>query len=204
MGERRVDVQGFAGDGLLAIGLEVLEGAHVVEAVGQLDEDDAYVGDHGEEHLADVFGLAVFAIGELDLVDFGDALDDVGDLVAKGGFDLLVGGGGVFDGIVEEAGGDGGGVHLHFGEDFSDLKGMDDVGLAGGAHLALMVLDAELPCFANEANVVTGAIGLDLAEESFEAGVDGVGIDRRGGFSRGWRSSWGLQAGLAGIGNICR
>ena len=149
--------------------------------------------DHGEEHLADVLGLAVFAVGELDFVDLGDALDDVGHLVAEVGFDLLAGGRSVFDGVVQQAGGDGCRVHLHFGQNFGDLKGMDDVGLAGGAHLALMMLDAELPGFADKVNVFTGAIGLNLAEKCFEATVDGSLVknrtDGRGGRCRlgGWR-----------------
>src|SRR5208282_1978619 len=102
VGEWGIDVEGLAGDGFLAVRLQVLEGAHVVEAVSELDEDDADVGDHGQQHLADVLGLAVFAIGELDFVDLGDALDDVGDLIPEAGFDLFAGGGRVFDGVVEE------------------------------------------------------------------------------------------------------
>ena len=83
MSQRRVDVLGLAGDGLLAVGLQVLEGAHVVQTVGQLDQHHAHIGDHGQQHLAHVFCLAVFAVGKLDFVDLGDALDDVGHLVAK-------------------------------------------------------------------------------------------------------------------------
>ena len=191
MGERGVDVEGLAGDGLLAVGLEVLQGAHVVQAVGQLDQHHAHIGDHGQQHLADVFGLAVFAIGELDFVDLGDALDDVGHLVAEAGFDFFAGGGGVFDGVVQQAGGDGGRVHLHLGQHFGHLKRMNDVGLAGGAHLALVVLDAELPGFANEADVFTGAVGLDLAEKCLETLVDGILVgnrtDRLGRPRTGWR-----------------
>ncbi len=83
MGQRRVNVHGLARDGLLAVGLQVLESAHVVQAVGQLDQHHANVRHHGQQHLADVLGLAVFAVGELNLVDLGDALDDVGHLVAE-------------------------------------------------------------------------------------------------------------------------
>ena len=63
----------------------MFERAHIVQAVSQLDEHDAHIGDHGEQHLANVFSLAVFAIGELDLVDLSDALDDVGDLITEVG-----------------------------------------------------------------------------------------------------------------------
>ncbi len=67
-------------------------------------------------------------------------------------------------------------VHLHLRQHFGHFKRMDDVGLAGGAHLALVVLDAELPGLADEANVFAGAVGLDLAEQRFKALVDGVGV----------------------------
>ena len=202
MGERSVDVERFAGDGFAAVGLEVLERAHVVQAVGQLDEDDAHIGDHGQQHLADVFGLAVFAVGELDFVDLGDAFDDVGDLVAEVGLDLLAGGGGVFDGVVQEAGGDGGRVHLHFGQNFGDFKRMNDVRLAGGAHLALVMLDAELPGFANKFNVFSGAVGLNLAEQGFEAAIDGSLVEDRTGGAAGAAGSAVALVSSAGVG--CR
>ena len=89
MGERGVDVESLASDGFAAVGLQVLQRTHIVQAVGQLDENHANVGDHGEQHFSHVFGLAVFAVGELDLVDLGDAFDNVRHLIAEVGFDLL-------------------------------------------------------------------------------------------------------------------
>ncbi len=133
---------------------------------------DADVGDHGEEHLADVLGLAVFAVGELNFVDFGDAIDDVGDLIAEAGGDFLAGDGGVFDGVVEEAGGDGSGVKLHFGQDFSDFEGMDDVGLARSTLLSGMMLDAEFPGLADERDIFAGPVGLHVAKQRLDSGID--------------------------------
>ena len=196
-----VDVESLAGNGFLTVGLQVLEGAHVVQAIGELDEHDADVGNHGQQHFSDVFCLTVFAIGELNFVDLGDALYDVGDLVAEAGFNFLAGRGRVFDGVMEQACGDGGRVHLHFGEDFGYFEGMNNVRLARGAHLALVVLDAEVPGFADEADVVIGAIGLDMAKEGFKARVDGMGICGL----RRTRSVQACRAGfavLAGVGNI--
>ena len=154
---------------------QMLEGAHVVEAVGQLDEDHAHVADHGEEHLADVLGLAVFAIRELDFVDFCDAFDDVRDLLAEFRDDVFGGDGGIFDGVVEEAGGDGGGVELHLREDDGDLERMQDVGLAGGAELSVVVLKAELPGLADDVDVVGGAVGADGVHEAAELLPEQVG-----------------------------
>ncbi len=163
--EGRVDVEGFARDRALALGLEVLEGPHVVQPVGELDEDDAHIADHGEEHFANVLGLAVFAIGELDFLDLSDALDDVGDLLAEALGDVLGGDRGVFDGVVEEAGGDGGGVELHLRKDEGDLKRVKDVGLAGGAELAFVMFEAELPGLANDVDVVGRSVAANGVHE---------------------------------------
>ena len=117
----RVDVEGLARDLLLPRRREELQGAHVVQAVGQLDEDDADVVHHGQHHLAHVLGLRLFRRGEVDLADLGDAFDDVRDLLAKLGLDLVDGDRGVFDRVVQQAGGDGRGVQLHLGQHASRL-----------------------------------------------------------------------------------
>ena len=53
-----IDIERFARNALLFFMPEVLERAHVVEAVGQFDEDHANVVDHRQQHFADVFRLA--------------------------------------------------------------------------------------------------------------------------------------------------
>ena len=50
--ERGVDVQGLLSDGDPALEPEGLERAHVMEAVGQLDEHHPHVLRHGDEHLS--------------------------------------------------------------------------------------------------------------------------------------------------------
>ena len=140
MGDGRVDFLGFARDLRLAVGRQMLQRAHVVQAVGQLDEHHADVVDHGQDHLADALGLGFFARGEIDFADLGDALDDVRDLLAEFPADVVDGERGVFDGVVQQAGGDGGGVEAHFGQHGRDFQGMHEVGLARGAALALVML----------------------------------------------------------------
>ena len=89
---------------------------------------------------------------------------------------------------MEEASGDSRRVHLHFGQNFSNLKGMDDVRLAGSAHLALVMFYAKLPGFANKSNVFSGSVYLNEAEKCFEAAIDDSLVedraDRRGGRRR--------------------
>ena len=155
----RVDVERLAGNFLLALGREVLERAHVVQAVGEFDEDDANVVHHGQHHLAQVFGLLLFAGGEVDFADLGDALDDVRDLLAEFLADVDDRDRGVFDRIMQQAGGDGDGIHLHFGQHQRDFERMDEVGLAGGAGLSGVMLLGKFVGFADELQIVVGAVG---------------------------------------------
>ena len=75
--DRRVDVERLARDPLLAVLGQVLQRAHVVQAVGELHQDHPDVVDHRQQHLAVGLGLALLAGGERDLRDLGDAFDDV-------------------------------------------------------------------------------------------------------------------------------
>ena len=52
------------GDAHPAVVGKVLQGAHVVEAVRELHQDDADVVHHGQEHLAVGLGLALLGGGE--------------------------------------------------------------------------------------------------------------------------------------------
>ena len=81
VGQRGVDVEGLAGGPLLRLALDVAQRAHVVEPVGELDDQHPDVARHRDDHLADGLGLRGVAV--LDLVELGDAVDELRDLVAE-------------------------------------------------------------------------------------------------------------------------
>ena len=83
LGDRRVDVERLARDGAPARRRHRIDGAHVVRAVGELDQDDAQVAHHREQHLAEALGLRLLAALELDLVELGDGVDELGDVGAE-------------------------------------------------------------------------------------------------------------------------
>ena len=85
--QRSVDLERLLGLLDLLLLAQVAQGAHVVEAVGELDQDDADVFGHGHDHLAVVFGLLLFGGGEADLGQLGDAVDQHRDHVAELGAD---------------------------------------------------------------------------------------------------------------------
>ena len=78
VGDGRVDFQRFRGDATPLAARHVGHGAHVVGTVGQLDEDDPHIAGHGQQHLAKRLGLVFFAGVEFELVQFGQAIDQLG------------------------------------------------------------------------------------------------------------------------------
>jgi len=95
------------GEGLLADPSGLLrgeggDGAQVVEPVAELDEHDPRVGREGEKQLAQVRRLVVRGArpGVYD-GDLGAAVDDAGDVGSERAQDVVDGGVGVLDDVVE-------------------------------------------------------------------------------------------------------
>ena len=84
--------------GLYLLGrFDVLQRAHVMKTVRELDDDDANVLSHGDKHLAQVLGLhraversrlrAMFR----DALQLRGAVDEFGDLRTEAALEFLVG-----------------------------------------------------------------------------------------------------------------
>ena len=164
-----VDVERLARDLLLPLRRQMLERAHVMQTIGQFDEDDANVVHHGEHHFAQVFGLLLFLGGEVDFADLGDALDDVRDLLAE----FLA-----MSTMVTEvsstesckqAGGNGDRVHLHVGEHERDFQRMHEIRLARGAGLPGMMLLRKFVCLFYELKIVIRTVLAQLSHQFAKA-----------------------------------
>ena len=102
--DRRVHLERLLGLLQLLLAAEVLDRPHVVQAVRELDQDDARVLRHRHDHLPVVLDLRVLAARELDPRQLRDALDEPGDLVAELGLhvgDVRLR---VLDHVVEQGG----------------------------------------------------------------------------------------------------
>ena len=135
------------------VGLGV-QGAHIVEAVAELDEDDADVLGHGQEHLTEGLDVSLLLVVDLQGHDLGQALHQHGHVGAEALGDLLAVGlfSAVLHGVVEQGGADGVGIQLQARHDLGHGDGVGDVGVAALAELPLVELFG----------VVKG--GLDLLE----------------------------------------
>ena len=83
VGDGRVNFQRLARDAAALGRRHRVQRAHVVQAVGELDQDDAHVARHRQQHLAEVLGLRVLLRLEFDLVQLGQAIDELGHRLAE-------------------------------------------------------------------------------------------------------------------------
>jgi hypothetical protein len=86
-----------------------------VQAVGQLDQDDAHIARHRQQHLAEGLGLRVFLGGEMQLVELGQAIDHLGRGRPEALDQLDLGDAAVLHGVVHQRGHDGLRVQLPVG-----------------------------------------------------------------------------------------
>ena len=142
-GERGVDVERVLGDARALVLRHEGERAHVVQPVGELDQQHARVVGDGEQQLAEILRLLGVLGGEVEPVELGQALDQSADLRAEDLVDLLARGGGVLDRVVQNRGDDGRVVELEIGENRRHFKRMRKERVAGRALLRPMRLHGE-------------------------------------------------------------
>ena len=147
---------------------QVMQRAHVVKTIRELDENHADVVDHREQHLAEVLGLPLLARRERNRADLGHAFDDMRDFGPEELVDPLDVGERVFDDIVEEAGRDRDDVELEVGQEIGDLERMHHIGLARMAHLPLVLEGREDIGPPQQLEVRLRAVGSDFLEEGLE------------------------------------
>ena len=139
-GERRIDVERLLGGAPARFRRHVRERAHVVQAVGELDQQHPHVVGDRQQELAQVLGLLGLLGDEVELLELGEALDQRADVGAEHLVDLGAGRRGVLDRVVQQRRRDGGIVELEVGQDGGDFERMGEIRIAGGALLLAMRL----------------------------------------------------------------
>ena len=143
MGDRGINVERFLRDAGPLFRLEILHRPHVVQPVGELDQDDADVRDHRQHHLADILGLLFFLGKIADVGDLGQAVDEMRDLVAEIGADSVEIDQRVLDDVVQQAGRDADLIEPHIGQDLGNLERMNQIRFAGSTLLAAVMKRGE-------------------------------------------------------------
>ena len=142
--DRRVDFERFACDAAALSGSHRVQRAHVVQAIGELDQDDAHIARHRQQHFAEVLGLGFFLRLELDFVELRNAVDELRDRLAEVARDFVLGDRGVFGHVVQQRRGERLRIHVPLRENVGDREGVRDVRLAGLAVLPFVCGFAEM------------------------------------------------------------
>ena len=154
----RVNLQRLARLEDAAVFTQRAQRAHVVQAVGQLDDDDADVLAHGYEHLADGGGLLVGEAFHLDARDLRHALHQLCHLGIELRFHLVARHAGVLHGVVQQRCAQRFHIHAQVGQDDGHLHGMCHERLAAFAALALVRLACESEGLRQHGLVVLGQV----------------------------------------------
>ena len=114
VGDGREDIERFGRNLVLLRGQHGRERAHVVEAVGDFDEDDADVVAHHQQQLLEGLSLQRSLLAEDAARYFRHALHDVGNLGTEEVREVLVGIVCVLLHVVEQGSADGRGAEADF------------------------------------------------------------------------------------------
>ena len=145
VGQRGVNIERFARNLILFVGRLRTEGAHVVQAVGNLDEDDADVIAHGEQELFERLRLGGSLVAEDAARNLGQPVNNLRDFRAEDVGDVFHRVVGVFHHIVQERGANGRGTKPDFAtHDLCHCDGVHDVGFPRQAAHSLVGLFGEI------------------------------------------------------------
>ena len=169
VGNGSVNLERFAADPPPFAGRHITHGAHIVGAVGQLDQDDPHILGHGQEHFSKRFGLVLLTAVELEFFQLGQPVDKFGNGGAKSGDQFIFGDATVFHHIVHERRHDGLCVKTPFGALRGHCNGVCDVRIAVLSHLAQMGFIGQFVGLAHQLSVSRAQV-LQFAQQCGKAG----------------------------------
>ena len=172
VGKGRKDVERFAHNLILSRRRHRIEGAHVVEAVGNLHQDDANVVAHREEYLLERLCLHRSAVAEDATAHFGHPFDDVRHLFAEEIGDIFTCIVGILHHIVQQSRANGGGSHAHlFTHHLRHGNGVEDVQLTASASHTAVGSFRKVERFGNHLHLFTMTGGEIRVEQVLKRGL---------------------------------
>ena len=149
----------------------MVQGFHVVQPVGQLDQQHADIARHREDEFLEVLRLRGFFRRELQLVELGHPVDQFGYIRAEANLDVADVDFGILYHVVQKAGDDGHFVEAHVCQKVRDADRMGVISLTGIALLGAVMLHGEVIGLAQEFGLHPRVIGADFRDQFF-AGRD--------------------------------
>ncbi len=138
--QRRIDIHGLARLKEAAIFAQRCKRTHVMQAVGQLNDDDADVARHSKKHLAQVERLLLVHAVDFDVSELSYAVYEVGYRLTKDCRDIGKRGLGVLDRVMQKRRAHHIRVEIEFSQNNCHFDRMVDVHLARTTLLLGMLL----------------------------------------------------------------
>ena len=152
--QRRINLHRLARDGMLLMHRHVFHGAHVMQAVGQLNHNYADVLRHGKEHFTVVFNLLVLFADIFDFAQLGNAVNKVGNLRAEHFRQLLQGNVGIFNNVVQKGGCQRSFVHLQLRQYRRYAQRMNNIRLTGFTALICVCFGCNVISLADKSHLL--------------------------------------------------
>ena len=143
IGDRRVNIGGFLRDAPALFRRHGLQRAHVMQAVGQFDQNNAHVARHSQQHFAEIFRLRVDFGLEFDFVELGNAVDQFRHRFAELLGNLFLGRRRILYHIVQQRGHQSLRVQMPLRQDAGHRYRMGNISFAAFAKLSAMRQTAE-------------------------------------------------------------
>src|SRR5438552_3302124 len=141
--QRRVQLPGLERDAAALLGRQRVQRPHVVEPLGELDDDDPGVARDRHQQLAIVLGLFFGGRTEVQRGDLREAVDKIGDFVAEVPPQHVQGDVGVLDDVVQQRRRDRRRIHLLLSQNRRDGHAMRHEIVPGQTLLSLLRLRAD-------------------------------------------------------------
>ncbi|RMO04789.1 hypothetical protein ALQ48_06206 [Pseudomonas coronafaciens pv. zizaniae] len=169
VGDGGIDFEGFLGDTATFFAGKDFQRAHVMQTVGELDQNHANITRHGHGHFLEVFCLG-FGLGlEIHLGQFADPVDQFRNGLAKLGAERFLGNTGIFDDVMQHRGHQALMVHVHVSKNIGHRKRVGDVGLTAATALAIVGLFGVEIRSADQIDLVLAEVGRQSVGEGVYA-----------------------------------
>ena len=169
--DRSVDIHSFKGGITLFVEGAVLESTHIMETVAELDYHNSDVLRHSKKYLADILSLLFLTAEDRYLAQFGDAVNEHGNVLTEAFLEVIKSGWSVLNYVVQEGSADSICVHTELEQYICNSERVYDIVLTGGTLLSLMSLSGEFVSRDYLAQVVLLIVGEYLLDYHFDSEI---------------------------------
>ena len=81
--DRRINIHGFARYTPAFVGWHRIQRTHIVQSVGEFDDDDSNILHHRQHHFAEILGLCLGPAAKIDLRELTHPVNQLGHLFTE-------------------------------------------------------------------------------------------------------------------------